>query len=342
MIEIDGSLGAAGGQMLRTALSLSCLLNKPFRIFNIRKSRKKPGLMAQHLMCVRALERISGADVKGAEKGSLDLIFEPDKIRPGKYVFDIGTAGSTSLLLQALLPPLVFAEDESSLTLIGGTHVPFSPIFHYIDEVFIPMLAKLRIVLRGEIEHYGFYPKGGGKIKVRITPAKGINGVDLSERGKTELIGGTSGVGNLPLSIAGRQKESALKILAGLDLITEMETVSVPAIGRGTFMFLKVITDYCVAGFSSLGERGKKAEIVGEEAANALLSYYPTSACLDRYLADQITLYLAVAGSDSVFTTSHVSDHLLTNLAVMKKFLNINYTVEGEMGMPGKIIMRST
>src|SRR4030066_1037453 len=190
MIEIDGSFGEGGGQVLRTSLSLSCLLNKPFRIFNIRKKRKKPGLMPQHLMGIRSLKLISNARVTGDSQGSIELLFEPGEVKAGDYFFDIGTAGSTSLLLQAIILPLIFANNTSSLTLKGGTHVPFSPPFHYISGVFIPILNKLGIEVGAKIESYGFYPKGGGKVRVEIMPSGRIKGVSFLERGGIKKLGG--------------------------------------------------------------------------------------------------------------------------------------------------------
>jgi RNA 3'-terminal phosphate cyclase (ATP) len=339
MIEIDGGFGEGGGQVLRTSLSLSCLLNKPFRIFNIRIKRKKPGLMPQHLMCIRALKLISNAKVYGDSEGSTELIFEPTEIKTGEYVFNIGTAGSVSLLLQALLPPLIFAKDRSSLSLRGGTHVPFSPIFDYIDEVFIPILRRLGIEIEANIDNYGFYPKGGGRVRVEVIPAEKIIGINLIERGEIKKLKGVSGVGNLPLSIAVRQKDSALKILASHGLKADIEYLAVPAFGNGTFIFLKAETENCISGFSSLGERGKRAELVGEEVALSFLDYYSTNFCLDPHLADQIVLYLSFAQGESSFTTSQITGHLITNLWVIQKFLGTNYRIEGEVGRPGRVMI---
>jgi RNA 3'-terminal phosphate cyclase (ATP) len=337
MLEIDGSFGEGGGQVLRTSLSLSCLLIKPFRIFNIRTKRKKPGLMPQHLMGIRALKLISNAKVEGDSVGSTGLIFEPEEVKAGDYLFDIGTAGSTSLLLQAIILPLIFAKSRSSLSLKGGTHVPFSPPFHYIKEVFIPILKKLGIRIEAKIESYGFYPKGGGKVRVEIMPSGKIEGMSFLERGEIKKLRGVSGVGNLPLSIAERQKDAALKVIASQGLKAEIEPFSVSTYSQGTFIFLGTQTDNCLAGFSSLGERGKRAELVGEEAAKNFLNYYSTSACLDHHMADQIVLYLSIAKEESSFTTSEISNHLLTNLWVIEKLSDARYEVEGEMGKPGKI-----
>src|SRR4030042_2962008 len=243
MIEIDGSFGEGGGQVLRTSLSLSCLLNKPFRIFNIRKKRKKPGLMPQHLMGIRSLKLISNARVDGDSQGSTELLFAPGEVKAGDYFFDIGTAGSTSLLLQAILPPLIFANNRSSLTLKGGTHVPLSPPFHYINKIFIPVMNKLGIKVKAAIESYGFYPKGGGKVHAEIKPIDEIAPVNYLERGEFKNVYGFSGVGNLPLSIAERQKNAALSILASRGVNAEIETISVSTPGQGTFIFLEAETE---------------------------------------------------------------------------------------------------
>ena len=293
--------------------------------------------MPQHLTGIRSLKLISNARVDGDFQGSTELVFEPGEVKAGDYFFDIGTAGSTSLLLQAILPPLIFAYSGSSLTLKGGTHVPLSPPFHYINKIFIPVINKLGIKVKAAIESYGFYPKGGGKVHAEIKPINEIEAVKCLERGEFKNVYGFSGVGNLPLSIAERQKNAALAILASHGINAEVETISVSTPGQGTFIFLKAETENCLAGFASLGERSKKAELVGEEAAKEFLDYYSASACLDRHLADQIVVYLAISKGESSFTTTEISGHLLTNLWVIGKFLGIRYTIEGEMGRPGKV-----
>lgn len=343
MIEIDGSLGEGGGQMLRTALSLSCLLRKPFLMRSIRKGRKKPGLMPQHLMCVRALAAISGARVSGDTLGSGELRFAPKKTSAGNYFFDIGTAGSTSLLLQALLPPLLFCGGRSVLRLSEGTHVPFSPQFQYIQQVFIPMLRKLGFDLHADIERYGFYPHGGGVVTADIRPApSALQGLILRDRGAITDLRGMSGTGNLPLEIAERQKTAACRIISRLNLPCRIETLPVTTIGQGSFLFFRIETDNCLAGFSSLGARGKRAEKVGREAGDAAGDYLSTSACLEPHLADQILIYLAAIPEMSSISTSRLSGHLLTNLRVLEKFINISYAVSGEQGKPGSIAITGT
>jgi RNA 3'-terminal phosphate cyclase (ATP) len=297
--------------------------------------------MPQHLTGVRAVKTICGARVEGDAQGSMELVFEPGEVKPGDYLFDIGTAGSTSLLLQTVLPPLVCAKGNSGITLKGGTHVPFSPPFHYVREVFVPVLHVLGVSIHATIENYGFYPKGGGKISVKISPQTNIRTIHIRERGNIKSITGISGAGNLPLSIAHRQRDAAKNVLLTQGLEADIESVSVPAVGQGTFIFLKVETENCIAGFSALGERGKRAETVGEEAARLLLDYYHSTQCLDPNLADQIVLYLALAAGESFFTTSRISNHLITNLDAIEKFLDLEHRIKGMKGSPGTIILRA-
>jgi len=344
MIDIDGSHGEGGGQILRTALSLSCLFRKPFRMFNIRVGRPKPGLMPQHLAAVGAARRISGAQVSGDGRGSTELVFSPGEARGAEFVLDIGTAGSTVLVLQTIVPALLFASGESEVVVSGGTHVPFSPSYHYGAGVFVPALRRLGLDIRLSIESYGFYPRGGGKIRARILPAKAIAPLRAVERGKLLAVTGQSGVGNLPAAIAERQKEAALaKIrpaIRGSGVAAEVRTVSVPTPGQGTFVFLTAESEGMVAGFCALGARGKRAETVGEEAADAFLDHDATGAALDPHLADQLVPYLAMSGGESVFTTSRVTPHLLTNLWAVGLFRPFRYDVEGELGKPGRVRIR--
>lgn len=345
MISIDGSYGEGGGQILRSALSLSCLYRKQFRIFNIRKGRKKPGLMPQHLTAVRAAQLLSNAEVKGDYTGSTELLFSPKEVKNGDFFFDIGTAGSTSLVLQTLIPSLVFSKEKSTIILKGGTHVPFSPSFHYLSEVFAPFLKKLGVEINLTLESYGFYPKGGGKIRAEIFPAKDIKSLNILERGRLIELSGYSAVGNLPLSIAERQKNALIQTLMnhalkpflekGDKMRFDIELLDVQTPGQGTFVFLKSEFEYSIAGFSSLGERGKKAEKVGEETAHEFLRYFSANSALDPHIADQIVLYLSLGKGRSIFSTSCITHHLMTNLWVIKLFHDYSYSIEGNLGNSG-------
>jgi RNA 3'-terminal phosphate cyclase (ATP) len=341
MIDIDGSRGEGGGQILRTALALSCLHRKPFRIVNIRKNRKKPGLQPQHLAGVRAAQAISRAKVSGDRPGSTELSFFPGKVNPGAYSFDVGTAGSSLLVLQALLPPLLFSETGSEVTIAGGTHVPFSPSYQYAAGVFLPALAKLGMTVHLSIDSYGFYPRGGGKIRAEILPAGRVLPWNVPERGPFRGIAGCSAVGRLPTSIAERQRKAAMDAIRSMigeePLRMCIDLLDAPTPGRGTFLFLRADSGNCAAGFTSLGAIGKRAEEVGEEAARQFLDYYSADAALDPHLPDQIVPYLSLSGEKSVFTTSRITEHLRTNLWVTGLFRAFSHDVEGNTGKPGRV-----
>lgn len=334
-IEIDGSFGEGGGQILRTALSLSCITGRRLRLFNIRKGRKNPGLMPQHLTSVLAASLISGANMSGAEKGSTELTFSPGRTTAGNYFFDIKTAGACSLVFQTLLPPLVLADGMSTVTIRGGTHVPFSPSYHYLSEVFMPMVHQIGIRVESEIRRYGFYPHGGGEVSFIIYPVQRIRGLSALSRGGLLSVTGYSGVANLPVHIAERQKKS---VETGISPFSaDITIMDVPSAGRGTFVFLNAQYDHTAAGFTSLGKRGRPAEDVGGEAAQEYLEFHESAACLDEHLPDQIVIYLGLSQEESSFTTSRISQHLITNLWAMKKFLNIRYTLEGKTGSAGRV-----
>ncbi len=339
MIKIDGSFGEGGGQIIRTSLSLSILTSQTIEIFNIRAKRKKPGLQAQHLAAVKAAEKISQAKVSGAKIGSQILRFEPQKIKSGKYEFDIGTAASTTLVAQTILPPLIFAKQPSEILIIGGTHNPLAPSFHYFSEVFLPMIKKIGIKIEAKLEKYGFYPRGGGRIRLFLEPTQKLEPKYFLKRGEILEISGLSIVANLPLEIAERQKQSLIKHLSDLFLscqeyqnnqLVKTAVARVQTLSPGTFVFLKAKFSNVLAGFSSLGEYGKPAEKVGQEAVGQFIKYYQSNKCLDYYLADQIVLYLAISKKSFAFTISEITNHLLTNIWLLEKFLNVKIKVDRE------------
>lgn len=346
MIAIDGSYGEGGGQVLRTSLTLTSLLGLPMCIEKIRAGRKKPGLQAQHLTGVRAVAEICGAKLEGAELGSQALTLVPrSSPRAGDYAFDVaearkgGSAGSTGLVLQTLFLPLAFADGTSRLTIKGGTHVAWSPPFHFLKHVYLPTLKRMGIEAEVEIERWGWYPIGGGAIKVEIQGTKGgdLVGLDLTERGELKRLWGISALSNLPMHIAQRQKRRAEDLLRKRGFDPQIEIVSAPATGQGTAVFLLAEYENVAAGFTALGARGKRAERVAEEACQEFIEHHESGACLDKHLADQLILPLALAKGQSAFTTSEITQHLLTNVWVVEKFLDVKFAVEGKEGDEGKV-----
>lgn len=344
MVRIDGSFGEGGGQVLRTSLALSCALGKPMEITNIRMARKKPGLQPQHLTAVMAAAAITGAEVQGAELSSTTLRLLPNRTSGGTYRFDVaerkGSAGSASLVLQTILLPLCFAEQASLVFVKGGTHVPWSPSFHYLGYIVAPLLSRIGVHAEFSIHSWGWYPIGGGQVSMRIPPARDFRPLTLTDRGRLLRVSGISAVSNLPGHIATRQRDRALAILGRQGLDASIETLSAPSAGKGSFLFLAAEFEHLPAGFGSLGAIGKRAEEVADEACEELLSHLRAQGALDPHLADQVAPWLAFCGGPSEFTTSRVTRHLLTNLWVVRQFMDIDVRVEGNEGEEGRILIR--
>jgi RNA 3'-terminal phosphate cyclase (ATP) len=349
LITIDGSYGEGGGQVLRTSLSLSALLGEAVRIENIRAKRPKPGLQAQHLTGVLATAQVCNAELKGAELGSQTLTFAPQSPpQAGDYTFDVaearkgGSAGSTSLVFQTLLLPLALADGDSHLTLRGGTHVAWSPPFHYLQHVYLPTLVRMGIEATLEINQWGWYPIGGGEIRARIkgqgtgdkelpSVSHLLSAINLTERGELKRLWGISALSNLPAHIAHRQKRQAEGLLRERGFAPEIEIVDAPSPGRGTVVFLVAEFEKVVAGFTSYGARGKRAEKVAEEACRELIQYYDSGQALDKHLADQLILPMGLAAGPSGFTTCEVTQHLRTNVGVVEQLMGVKAEI-GEKG----------
>jgi RNA 3'-terminal phosphate cyclase (ATP) len=322
MMTLDGSHGEGGGQILRTALALAVMLGRPLRITGIRLRRPRPGLQPQHLAVVRALAAIGDAVVGGDRLGSSELTFEPRGVRAGEWRFDIGaikgSAGSVSLLFQALLLPLARASGPSRLTLIGGTHVPWSPPVHYLTEVFLPALGELGLDARLTLRRWGWYPAGRGEVEATVTPVQRLAGLH-AETPEPVTIRGLSAVSRLPRSIAERQARSALACLAAAGLGADIDVQEdQEAVGPGTMVFLGARGR---AGFAALGRRGLPAEDVGRAAAAELVAWMATGSALDDHLADQLLPFLALAPAGSSYTCPSLSPHLETVAWTVRQFL---------------------
>ncbi len=337
---IDGSYGEGGGQILRTSLSLAMITGRSLKLVNIRGGRKKPGLRPQHLTSVQACASVCGARVVGAELGAKELTFAPGAIVATSYEFHIGTAGAATLVLQTILPPLSRAAGEFNLVVNGGTHVPWSPPYHYFAQVFVPTVNRLGLKCEPFISRWGWYPKGGGKIQVKLRPHNPLNSLNLDQPFDLKGITVISASSRLPEHVRVRQKRQLQVRLQKAGLKGEIELLDVPASNPGSLVFICVQGRESVAGFSALGARGKPAERVADEAADALFYFLDSQAALDPYLADQILIYLASTPGEHRFTTSSITQHLLTNAWVIEQFLPVQFEVTGGLGESGMVIKR--
>lgn len=341
MLIIDGSFGEGGGQILRTSLSLAAITGQDVTIENIRANREKPGLRPQHLTSTLAVAEICGADLQGAEVGSSKLMFKPHKVRPGSYEFDVSkiraSAGSVNLILQTILWPLAFAEKQSRVVIKGGTHVPHAPTFNYIDETFLPTVAHMGLHCHYSMVNAGYYPIGGGEVRLEINPVaifKPIQLIQLDEPVRCEL---TSAVSNLPASIAERQLNTGIQRLRSMGIKSNSDIREYSSPGKGTVFFADVSAGKVNAGFQSLGELKKRAEKVADEACDELEAYRKTGMALDKHLADQLIIPMALAQGNSKFTTCEITQHLLTNIPIVEKFLRVHFHVSRGIGEPGTI-----
>lgn len=320
MITIDGSHGEGGGQVLRTSLALSLLTAKAFRIENIRARRKTPGLLRQHLTAVNAAATIGEAAVEGAHVGSSALTFVPKATRSGEYSFAIGTAGSTMLVLQTILLPLALAEGTSLVELEGGTHNPTAPPFDFIDRAFLPLLRRMGADVQLELLRPGFYPAGGGRIRVRIEGSRRLSRLDLDERGEIVTRCARAVVANLPWTIAEREVKVAAEELGWPEDCLQAHTLTGSA-GPGNLISIIVGSEHVTDVFTAFGERGVRAEAVAHAAVVQARRYINSGAAVGEHLADQLLLPLAVADGGS-FTTTPLSGHALTNIETIRHFVD--------------------
>lgn len=326
MITIDGSQGEGGGQILRTSLALSLVTRQPFKIVNIRAGRKKPGLMRQHLTAVQAATQVGNADVMGASIGSQELTFIPKEINGGKYHFAIGTAGSVTLVLQTILPALIFADQSSELVLEGGTHNPFAPPWDFLSKSFLPVLNKMGVCIETDLERYGFYPAGGGKFTCRINPVTKLTGFDCNLRWDIKKLTTRAVIANLPESIGHRE----CKVISEM-LNLQRENVKVEVVrgssGPGNIVIIEIGSEQITEIITEFGEHGVSAEKVAANAANEAREYLASDVPVGVHLADQLMIPFALAKS-GCYTTMPLSQHSQTNLKVISCFIDSKVVVE--------------
>lgn len=334
-VFVDGSMGEGGGQILRTSLALACITGRNLHIENIRAARRKPGLAKQHLSCVRAAREICGGQCKGAAIGSQVLDFQPGPIRSGDFSFDIGSAGSASLVIQTILPALFLADKPSTVTVTGGTHNPWAPPFDFLAETFLPAIGAAGFDADCKLEKYGFFPAGGGKIALNIRPrqenpnqpinfCRPMDNVQILARIYTA---------KLPDHIAQRQKKLLSQSKLKFKNIEHIEVTD--SDGPGNCIMISLVASSSEACgwfdrttvFTAFGQRGKPSEKVVGEVASLANNFLAGGASVDRFSADQLLIYMAISKS-GCYTTNDLSTHLTTNIETIKKFLPTNFSIE--------------
>jgi RNA 3'-terminal phosphate cyclase (ATP) len=342
LITLDGSQGEGGGQILRTALTLSLLTGRPFRIVKIRANREKPGLRPQHLAAVHAAAELGNAELQGASVGSRDLIFRPGEYEPRDFAIDIGTAGSTSLVLQTLHLPLALrAEKAVRVELSGGTFNPRAPAFPFLRATWKGYLDRIGAPIAVAMPAAGFYPRGGGRLDAWIEPAR-LRPFVRTERGAVKRVRGVAGVLNLRPDIPERMRDRALARLDGRGWDVAIELADWPGPGQGAAISLTIEHERTApATFVGLGERGKPSEVVADEAVGELLAFdAATDAAVDAHSADQILLPLALTPGRSEYTVAEVTEHLRTNVATIQQFVDRTIAIqEPSAQKPGRVVV---
>jgi len=336
LIPLDGAQGEGGGQILRTALALSAVTGQGFRVERIRASRLRPGLRPRHLAAVRAAAIACGAEVHGAFDGSPDLRFVPGTVSAGEFRFDIGTAGAATLVLQSVVPVLATAPSASRVMVTGGTHVPRSPSHHFLARHWAEVVGRLGLAVRLKLERAGFFPRGEGCVEAEVGPWARPAALDLTRRGALVAVRGISGAARLRGDVARRAADAARALLwEERRMETEWEIVDLAAASPGAFLQVEAVFETGRAAFGLLGERGLRAEVLGERAARRVLKFIEDEeAVVDPWLADQLAVPLAIAGGGGRLQTSAVTSHLETVAAVLRRF-GVPASTWGRRGGPG-------
>ena len=328
MIRIDGSEGEGGGQILRTSLALSLATGTPFTLTNVRAGRKRPGLLRQHLTCVNAAAEIGGAEVAGAEMGSREVTFRPGAIRGGFYRFAVGSAGSACLVLQSVLPALLFADQPTTVTVEGGTHNPFAPPADFLARSFLPLLGKMGAKVALRLDRAGFYPAGGGSVTLTVEPVAGLRPLELLARGPIRRRRATAMIAHLPRHVGERELAVVKRKLGYADDETEVLVIK-DSPGPGNVIMIEMESDSVVEIATGFGETNVRAEAVAERAVKDARRYLAHDVPVGKHLADQLLLPLALAGG-GVVRTLPLSRHTTTNAAIVERFLGVGTTVTEE------------
>ncbi|MHA2119125.1 MAG: RNA 3'-terminal phosphate cyclase [Candidatus Thorarchaeota archaeon] len=342
MIEIDGSYGEGGGQILRTAVSLSALTMKPIRITNIRAGRPKPGLKRQHIAGIELTGLLVDATIKGLDIGSTTVEFVPNERRFGTFSYDVGTAGSISLVLQAVLPPAVLSSEPIVLNLRGGTDVKWSPPIDYMNNVFTHTIARMSPRISINQKRRGHYPRGGGMVSCEVIPTSEVKPLDLVKFGELVKVSGISHCVRLPGHIAEGQAVSAEDLIRksfGIESDIIRESYSKgddPHLGPGTGIVIWAEDEHGTRlGSDMLGERGKSAESVGSSAASHLVSEVSSEMAIDSHLCDMLIPYLAIASGESRIGVTEITSHLTTNIWAIEHILGMQLNLQGESNKSG-------
>ena len=345
MIVIDGRMGDGGGQILRTSLSCSVLTGTPIKIVNIRANRKNPGLAAQHLTAVKAAAKLCDASVTGVQLYSREIEFYPGKVTGTSFKCDVGTAGSLMLVFQTILYPLLFGKARTSVKLQGGTHVEWSPSFHYICETFLLVLRNMGIRAGLELERPGFYPKGGGKVRGLISSIDielDLNPLQFKERGELKHIKLITYTSDLPENVPAREIAEFRKTIGYLQKKPEIIKLKGTADNPGNLLLLVLQYENGMAGFQSLAKRGKRAETLAREVVRDYRAFADSEASVDGHLADQLILPCILANGESTYSTPNVTTHLSTNAQVARMFFpKVEINIDGEQESFGKITINS-
>jgi RNA 3'-phosphate cyclase len=328
-IEIDGSQGEGGGQILRTAVSLSAVLGVPVKVVNIRANRPQPGLKAQHLEAVKALQTLCNARVGGLEVGSKEVIFRPGKVEGGHFTIDIGTAGSIPLVIQTLVLPALWGPKDTFVRILGGTDVKWAPSIDYTHYIFLSTLRVMGAHTNLGLINRGYYPEGGGEVELRICPLEpeGLKPlVILAQDGEPKIFGSIH-TANLPEDVGHRLKSTALKFLIG---VREVKVMSNQWEGRSTGAGITLVSEFknTLLGADALGEKGKRAEIVAKECVDELLAEGKSGATLDHHMADQILPFMALANGPSEFLVREITQHTKTNIDVIEKLVGASFELK--------------